>query len=408
MYVIIHYCRKGVNMNTLPWGTNQNLTDDEFYNRRWELDNIKTFLVTTANGNAPKMLLTGIRGVGKTVFLKKIKRELDEDYLVLYLDFSQSECYQKNNLSINGLMEYFFKQLLIEAKNKNLNTFDKKIEKYFKSNNFKIRDFIQVDKFVLPVFGSETDTEKLLNFVLDLPDKIYNKNSDKIKGILIFIDEFQIIKELDDYMDSFLWRLRSHIQNQRNVAYLFSGSMGLQDNLISEIASREGVFGGRMLTFHIDPFEKDTVKSYLNEKAPYLLFTDEGFERFYHCTSGIPSYVNIFASLLPQNVELTEEIVIKNFDEKISAIISHLINLWSKLTYREQCIFISLLDAPLKRIEIADKLNVSTGSLSNNLNNLQNQGLIRFENKGYQISEPILARWLQLEFKNKGNFPYRV
>ena len=163
-------------MNTLPWGTNQNLTDDEFYNRRWELDNIKTFLDTTANGNAPKMLLTGIRGVGKTVFLKKIKRELNDDYLVLYLDFSQSECYQKNNLSINGLMEYFFKQLLIEAKNKNLNTFDKKIEKYFKSNNFKIRDFIQLDKFAVPIFGSETDTEKLVNFVLDLPDKLYNEN----------------------------------------------------------------------------------------------------------------------------------------------------------------------------------------------------------------------------------------
>ena len=295
----------------------------------------------------------------------------------------------------------------MEAKNKNLNTFDKKIEKYFKSNNFKIRDFIQVDKFALPIFGSETDTEKLVNFVLDLPDKIFNQNSDKIKGVIIFIDEFQIIKELDDYMDSFLWRLRSLIQNQRNVAYLFSGSMSLQDDLIAEIASRDGVFGGRMLTFHIDPFEKDTVKSYLNEKAPYLLFTDEGFERFYHCTSGIPSYVNIFASLLPQNVELTQDIVIKNFDEKIGAIISHLINLWLKLTYREQSIFISLLDSPLKRMEIANKLNVSTGSLSKNLNNLQNHGLIKFESERYQISEPILARWLQLEFKSKGNFPYR-
>ena len=162
-----------------------------------------------------------------------------------------------------------------------------------------------------------------------------------------------------------------------------------------------------MLTFHIDPFEKDTVKSYLNKKAPYLFFTNEWFERFYHCTSGIPSYVNIFASLLPQNVELTDEIVIKNFDEKISAIISYLINLWLKLTYREQSIFICLLDSPLKRIEIAEKLNISTGSLSKNLNNLQNQGLIKFENQKYQISEPILARWLQLEFKNKGNFPYR-
>lgn len=394
-------------MDALPWGTNQNLTDDEFFNRTWELDNVKTFLETTSNGNAPKILLTGIRGVGKTVFLKKIKREMDDKYLVLYLDFSQSECYQRNNLSINGLMEYFFKQTIIEAKKKKLNTLDKKIEKYFKSNNFKIKDFIQINKFPVPIFGSETNTEKLVNFVLELPDKIYEENRDKIKGIIIFIDEFQIIKQLDDYMDSFLWKLRSYIQNQRNVAYVFSGSMSLQDNLIAEISSRNGVFGGRILTFHLYPFEKETVKLYLNEKAPYLIFTNDGFERFYQCTAGIPAYINIFASLLPHNTELNETIVIKHFDEKISVIISHLINLWSKLTYREQSIFISLLDSPLKRIEIANQLNVTTGSLSNYLNHLQNQGLIRYDNEKYNISEPILARWLKLEFKNKGNYPYR-
>lgn len=354
------------------------------------------------------MLLTGIRGVGKTVFLKKIKKDLDKEYLVLYLDFSQSESYQKNNLSIKGLMEYFFKQLIIESKKKKLNTMDKRIEKFFKSNNFKIKDFIQIDKFPIPIFGSQTDTDKLFNFVIELPEKIYNENSDKIKGIIIFIDEFQIIKELDDYMDSFLWKMRSFIQNQRNVAYVFSGSMSIQDNLISEISSRDGVFGGRMLTFHLYPFEKNTVEDYLRKKAPYLIFTEDGFERFYKCTSGIPAYINIFASLLPQNTQLTEKIIKNNFDEKISAIITHLINVWTKLTYREQSIFISLLDSPLKRIEIANQLNVSTGSLSNNLNHLQNQGLIKFENEKYQISEPILARWLKLEFKNKGNYPYRI
>ena len=56
---------------------------------------------------------------------------------------------------------------------------------------------------------------------------------------------------------------------------------------------------------------------------------------------------------------------------------------------------------------IANQIRVSTGSLSNNLNNLQNQDLIKFENEKYQISEPIITHWLQLEFKNKGNFPYR-
>lgn len=394
-------------MKTLPWGTNQNLSDDEFYNRKWELDNVKTFLETTANNNAPKMLLTGIRGVGKTVFLKKVKKELSNDYLVVYMDFSRSECYQKNNLSINGLMEYFFKQIITDAKNKNLNTFDKKIEKYFKANNFKIKDFIQIDKFPIPVFGSETDTEKLTKFVLELPQNIYESNKDKIKGVLIFIDEFQVIKQLDDYMDSFLWKLKSYIQNQRNVAYLFSGSMSLQDKLISEIASRDGAFGGRMLTFHLYPFDKKTTKNYLNEKLPQLLFSEDAFERFYECTSGIPSYINIFASLLPQNTMLSKKDVLKHFDDKISAIISHLINIWSRLTYREQSIFVCLLDAPLRRIEIARQLNITTGSLSNNLNNLQSQGLIKFENEKYMVAEPVLARWLKLEFKNKGNYPYR-
>ena len=353
------------------------------------------------------MLLTGIRGVGKTVFLKKVKKELSNDYLVVYMDFSRSECYQKNNLSINGLMEYFFKQIITDAKNKNLNTFDKKIEKYFKVNNFKIKDFIQIDKFPIPVFGSETDTEKLTKFVLELPQNIYESNKDKIKGVLIFIDEFQVIKQLDDYMDSFLWKLKSYIQNQRNVAYLFSGSMSLQDKLISEIASRDGAFGGRMLTFHLYPFDKKTTKNYLNEKLPQLLFSEDAFERFYECTSGIPSYINIFATLLPQNTMLSKKDVIKHFDDKISAIISHLINIWSRLTYREQSIFVCLLDAPLRRIEIARQLNITTGSLSNNLNNLQSQGLIKFENEKYMVAEPVLARWLKLEFKNKGNYPYR-
>ncbi len=82
--------------------------------------------------------------------------------------------------------------------------------------------------------------------------------------------------------------------------------------------------------------------------------------------------------------------------------------LWSKLTYCEQSSFISFLDSPLKRMGIANELNVSTGSLSKNLNNLKNKSLIKFESEKYQISEPILAMGLQLEFKNNGNFSYRL
>lgn len=394
-------------MSDLPWGNNQNLTDDEFYNRESELINITNLLQSTSQGHAPNLLLTGIRGVGKTVFLKKLKRQLDEEYIVIYMDFSKSECFQKNQMSINGLMEYFFKELIYESKNKNLNTLDKKIEKYFKSNNFKIKEFIQLDKIPIPIFSKETNTEKLMDFVFNLPEKIYGGNKDKIKGVLIFIDEFQIINELNKYKESFLWKMRSYIQNQRNVAYVLSGSMSLQNKLISEIASKNGVFGGRMISMHLNPFEKETVKNYLSEKAPYIQFSDDGFDRFYKCTSGIPSYVNIFASLLPINQELDDAKIKVYFDKKIQAISSHLINIWTRLSYREQTIVILLLDNSLRRIDIANEFEISPGSLSNYLTNLQNQELIQLNNGLYELSEPILKRWLKIEFEQKGIYPYR-
>ena len=394
-------------MTDLPWGTNQNLTDKEFYNRKTELINIINLLQSTSQGHAPDLLLTGVRGVGKTVFLKKLEREMDEDYLVVYIDFSNSKCYQKNQMSIIGLMEHFFKEFIKEAKNKRLNTLDKQIEKYFKSNDFKIKEFIQIDKMPIPVFSKETNEEKLIDLVLDLPEKIYLQNQKKIKGVLIFIDEFQLIRELNDYKESFLWKLRSYIQNQRNVGYIFSGSMSIQDKLISEIASQNGAFGGRMISIHLNPFEKETVRDYLTQKAPYIKFSDDGFDRFYKCTSGIPSYVNIFASLLPINQQLDDNDIKIQFDKKIQAISSHLINIWTRLSFREQTIIIALLEKPQRRIDIANEFGISAGSLSNYLNNLQNQGLIMLNNGLYEISEPILKRWLELEFNEKGIYPYR-
>ena len=58
-------------------------------------------------------------------------------------------------------------------------------------------------------------------------------------------------------------------------------------------------------------------------------------------------------------------------------------------------------------IEDLNKLNISSGSLSNYLNNLQNQDIIRLNNKKYEISEKILKKWLEIEYEEKGIYPYR-
>ena len=63
------------------------MSDEEFYNRTRELNNMKSLLETTANGNVPEILLTGQKGVGKTVFLKKIKKRIRSKLLSCLHEF---------------------------------------------------------------------------------------------------------------------------------------------------------------------------------------------------------------------------------------------------------------------------------------------------------------------------------
>lgn len=398
-------------MSNLPWGTSKILTDEEFFNRTQEISNLSNLLNSTSENNAPDILVTGIRGVGKTVLLNKIKQFMDKNYLVVYMDFSVSQTYQKNKMSLKGLYDFFYQKIIEEAQLKGLDTLKNHIKKFFKTNNFKLKEVVIASAFdisvPIPIIGTERDLERYRDFVFKLPQEIYEHNKDKIDGIIIIIDEFQVIKELNTYLESFLWNFRGYVTEQRNVAYVLSGSMGLQDNLISEIAGQKGAFGGRMLTININPFSKTTTQNYLKERAPELKFTQEGFERFYKCTSGIPYYINIFARQLPINQELDENNVIDAFDNNISFIVSHLINEWNRLTTKEKDIIIALVDSPLKRIELARKLNVKSGSLSDKLNKLQNLDLIRFAGGEYEISEKLLKRWLEIEYSQKGIYPYR-
>ncbi len=253
---------------------------------------------------------------------------------------------------------------------------------------------------------AEDDYKNLSQFVLELPQIIYKEHKTEIKGFILIIDEFQVLKDLGDKLDTFLWFLRSVIQNQKHTAYVFSGSINSRDSIIEKIAGKDGAFGGRMLNVEIYPFSEETVKNYLNDKLPSLNLDESGFERFYKCTNGIPFYVNTFAKLLQKNIPLDDSKVKKEFKRTLPLIVLHLINQWSRLTLHEQNIITTLIDKPLKRKKIAESLNITPGSLSKPLNKLQNLSLIESNESAYCISEPILKAWLKKEYHEKGVFPF--
>ena len=394
-------------MNDIAWGSDEELTDTQFYNRVSDIEFLSGLLNSTANGSSPAILLTGVRGVGKTALIKKLKRDLNENYLISYINLSQNNSFQTGKLDRIDIVNLIFRELIKSAQQKGLVTVIKEIEKIIKTNNLKIDNIMNFDGLPIPKIGLEEDYSKLSEFVMDLPQKIYEECQEDIDGVLLFFDEFQNIKDLNEEMNGFLWYLRSKVQSQKNVTYLFSGSMSLKDNLIEDIAGTNGAFGGRILTIEIKAFNYVTTRKYLQTNAPDLQFTKDGFDRFYKCTKGIPFYINTFAKLLPENVELDEDKIINFFKKSLPLLATHFTITWGRLTLNEQKIIVSLLDNPLKRIEIANSLNVTSGSLARPLSKLQNLVLVENSDGKYTIIDSILKYWLLNYYNEKGFYPFR-
>lgn len=393
----------------IAWGTENNLDDALFYNRKEDLEFLKNILDSSQYGSTPTILLTGIRGVGKTALMNKLKNEFKNEYLIIYMDLAVSDKYQKGEFTREAFMELFYKELINACNEFGLKTIDKKIEKYVKTHDIKlIKEIISYENIPAPIPGLEDNYSKLASFVMDLPQKIYEEYKDNIKGVFIFIDEFQIIKELENY-NNFLWFLRSIVQSQKNVAYMFTGSMSIKDSLIEDIAGKNGAFGGRMLSIDISPFSYETTKNYLKERADFLEFSEDGYKRFYNCSKGVPFYINTFARLISPDKLLTEKIVKKEFYKALPYLAIHLKSMWDKLNYHEQRIIVQLLNSPLKRIEIANNLNITSGTLSKPLVKLQDIGLIEInDERKYKIVDSILRLWLKNEYDKKGVYPYRT
>ena len=99
-------------MRNLPLGNDNDLDQSQFYNRTEEISFIKDNLELAKKASTPTILLTGIRGVGKTALIKKIKKDLENDYLVVYMDLSAMDKYKKDKLTRFCFMKLFYESFI--------------------------------------------------------------------------------------------------------------------------------------------------------------------------------------------------------------------------------------------------------------------------------------------------------
>ena len=394
-------------MPILPLGIPSEL-NKYFYNREKELKTLKYYLNALNQDISEQILVTGFRGVGKTYLLKKLLDDLPDNILTAYVDVSRVFGSQKGKLKEELIMNYLLESMNNTLKNRSgkLETIYKTVEKFSNKLKLKKYDFKDAGSMLgIPIPNTEDDYQKLSRFVMEFPQKIVESSPD-IKGFAIVIDEFQLLAELENPA-SFFWLIRSYTQNQDNVSYIFTGSTAKSSEIVEMINGASGAFGGRMLQFNVDPFTPEETKGYLKDKVPEIQLTEDGFNRFYHCTRGIPAYINSFCNTMSAGENYDDKMVKETFLKKMDQISVMWISIWGTLTPKEKKLLISLVKSgPQKWSKLLENVDLSRNTLSKYLDILKNKGIITFnDTAGYQIADSMLSSWIKQKKETEGYYP---
>lgn len=380
-----------------------NDVDKYFYNRKNDIKRISLQLKSIEEDLPNQLLITGNRGVGKTFLLKKILHNQPDYILSAYVDISK--IYGMNKKISE---EEILKEILVEINktlNKDANLFSK-FQNYLKTIfNTKDYDFTNPEiMFNIPIPKIKDDYEKISKFVMELPQKIVDSSSD-IKGFIVVIDEFQLIKYVEN-PEAFFWLFRSYLQNLNNVCYIFTGSVSKTADIIEMINGQTGAFGGRMIQINIDPFTKEETANYINDRTD-IKFTEDGFERFYECTRGIPTYINTFSNILNSNIEYTSDMIKDVFFLQMDQIVIMWLYVWGNLNdYEKNLVKLIVDNDSLSFKELLSMTKYSSTTLSKYLEQLNNKSIVKYtKNKDYVINDSMLKSWLKNKKETEGHYP---
>ena len=389
----------------MPTNIPQNI-NKYFYNRKIDIKRIKLQINSIHEDLPNQILLTGKRGIGKTFLLKKILNDENEDILTIYIDISKI---YGNNQKISE--EEILKKILTEINSelskrgqlkKIKTTLDKSVQK-MKLKEYSIEN--SVDLFNITIPKIKDNYPKLSELVMELPQHIVDSTKD-ITGVIIVIDEFQLIKHVNN-PEAFFWLIRSHLQNQSNICYIFTGSVSNTAEIIEMINGQTGAFGGRMIQINIDPFSKQETKNYLDERLSNVKFTEDGFDRFYKCTNGIPAYINTFCNVLDSNVVYDCEKIKETFLMKMDQIVIMWLYIWGNLNKQEKEIIKILTDNDeLSWNELLEKCSFSKATLTKYIDSLNNQGMLKYTyHNTYALNDNMIKTWLKHKKETEGQYP---
>jgi uncharacterized protein len=368
-------------MNPFSYGTI--VKGEYFYDRHEECRRIVT---TLSGGN--NLVLFAPRRFGKTsLVFRAIEELVTLGYICVYFDFMPV-------YSRESFIEAYSKAIL--SRQNNLQEGVKKIATLIKG----IRPKLVFDQSGKPEFTLDfTDdkiSEKTLEDIIDLPERLA---SERNRYIIIF-DEFQEINNLNG--ENFEKLLRSKIQRQEHVNYLFLGS---RTHLLNDMFSNKNkAFYNAAMLMQIESLPKSDTIEFLKDRFSLSgILIDETVSLYLIEQAGnIPYYIQLLASevwqyMVSSQQEVNAEVVGLCAERIVDLKNDYYFELYGKQSAYQKKLLKSLLISGenLFSTNYARRFRLSaTSTTQKAMIGLVESGIVEKVEGNYFISDPFFKRFL--------------
>ena len=367
-----------------------------FIGRDDEVKRIKVDLLSSAQNN----VIIGPRRIGKTSLLKNLKNEVQDDVL-----FAYANCRKITNLADlfrittkSLVMAYEEKHRIKGLARKFSDIFKGKITSATKSISEIGGNIEYIGNVYLKFREQEIDENELISETFEF---IENFAAEINEPIIIALDEFQ---ELSKFNGNIFNTLKSHMDSQPNVRYIFSGSsVSLLHDVFLKPDSPLYLMAARI---QIKPIEQKYVNAYIRSRleTQKITISEPALCRIYEYTAGYPFYFQKMGFLLYQmaiismeskidvnNVDATFRTMLNEFDSEFEARYSN------KFSRQQQDILKYLSKDKTRRIsEIAADMQSPASSLTTSMKDLLNTMTIDKPKEGtYEIMDNVFRLWIK-------------
>ena len=249
-------------------------------------------------------------------------------------------------------------------------------------------------------FGIDLKTNPIDEDILALPQQIAAKRK---KKVVVCIDEFQQIGEFAQ-TDVFQKVLRSHWQEQRDVAYILYGSKKhMMLNIFGEYDSPFYKFGDMMF---LEKISTEKWVAYIKTRFAQTgkFISDTCAEHLVRLVENHSYYVQQLAQYAWLRTEkaCSTEIVDIAFQSMLDSLNLQFVNLMDSLTEKQRS-FLCAVSEGVRNLSSVDTLSKYKLGTSGNIKiikgALKKRDLIEETGHKVEIQDPVLNKWIQRVYK---------